>query len=96
MPCQLGLTGNPTLSTKLSRGACSTQWGVEAEPSLERCGLQVVLCWEGMIKPFSLARCPLEAAYLDRVLADLFLTVTVLGGAGPPEGLQLYQGGRIQ
>lgn len=38
VPRQLGLmTGNPTLSTKLSGGAHSTQrWGTEAEPTLEK------------------------------------------------------------
>lgn len=31
------MTGNPTLSTNLSGGACSTQrWGTEAEPTLEK------------------------------------------------------------
>lgn len=41
-------------------------------------------------------RRPLEAARLDRVSEDVLLPVSVLGGAEPPAGFRLHQGGGIQ
>lgn len=41
-------------------------------------------------------RRPLEAACLDRVPEDLLLPVAVLGGAEPPAGFRLHQGGGVQ